>query len=216
MSITERQLREHEATRQAILDAAQRIARRDGAHAITIRGLADRIDYSPAAIYRYFPDKAAILNAVTSADHEALALELQATGNIPDPMERIRRVVRTYVEFGLQSLDRYREMFSPPVDPDECSTGRGAAAVTPRPPRIEHEYAIFRRAIAHAVIALRFRPDIADVDLLTQLIWSGVHGILALHAARTRDSDIPWRPARQSAALMTDALLRGLARPRPF
>ncbi|GAC1654085.1 MAG: TetR/AcrR family transcriptional regulator [Gemmatimonadaceae bacterium] len=215
MSTTERQQRVHEATRSTILDAARRIARHDGAGAVTIRGIADKVDYSPAAIYRYFPDKAAILTAVASADHEALARELQATGDIPDPMERIRRLIRTYVEFGLQNLDRYREMFAPPVDATDQLTRPISAATTPNAPAVDQAYAVLRRAIAHGVMALRFRPEIADVDLLTQLIWSGVHGLLALHAARTRDSDIPWRPARQSAALMTDALLRGLARVRP-
>ncbi|GAC1318641.1 MAG: TetR/AcrR family transcriptional regulator [Chloroflexota bacterium] len=216
MPTSERQQRVHEATRRIILDAARRIARHDGMSAITIRGIADRIDYAPAAIYRYFPDKQAILDALAAGDHEALALELQATGDIFDPIERIRRLVRAYVEFGLQNLDRYREMFSPLGDSGIDGSRVAPADIMPAPHPSDQEYAILRQAIAQAVRALRFRPDLADVDLLTQLIWSGVHGLLALHATRTRDSDIPWRPARQSAALMTDALLRGLARARPI
>ncbi|GAC1650836.1 MAG: TetR/AcrR family transcriptional regulator [Gemmatimonadaceae bacterium] len=210
MSTADRRRRTQEATRSSILEAARRIARHDGAAAVTLRRLAGEVDYSPAALYRYFPDRAAILGAVAAADHDALVQELHTLADVPDPLERIRRLVRAYVEFGLQNLDRYREMFGMPGD-----FGADARLPVSAPPSLDQSYTVLRRAVAQGVMALRFRPEIADVDMLTQLIWGGVHGLLALHAARPRESDIPWRPARQSAALMTEALLRGLARARP-
>ncbi|MCB0147914.1 MAG: TetR/AcrR family transcriptional regulator, partial [Caldilineaceae bacterium] len=57
---TKRRLR----TKQAILDAARAIIVEDGLPALSMRTLADRIDYSPAGLYEYFGGKEEIVAAV--------------------------------------------------------------------------------------------------------------------------------------------------------
>ena len=57
MGIKERQERDREAVRRAILDAARDLFVAEGYQNVSIRKIAERIEYSPAAIYGYFPSK---------------------------------------------------------------------------------------------------------------------------------------------------------------
>src|SRR5262245_37965235 len=57
MGIRQRQERDREAVRRAILDAARDLFVAEGYHNVSIRKIAERIEYSPAAIYSYFPSK---------------------------------------------------------------------------------------------------------------------------------------------------------------
>ena len=57
MGIKERQERDREAVRRAILDAARDLFVSEGYQNVSIRKIAERIEYSPAAIYGYFPSK---------------------------------------------------------------------------------------------------------------------------------------------------------------
>src|SRR5438105_5139252 len=57
MGIKERQERDREAVRRAILDAARDLFVAEGYANVSIRKIAERIEYSPAAIYGYFPSK---------------------------------------------------------------------------------------------------------------------------------------------------------------
>ena len=57
MGVKERQEREREAVARAILDAARELFVAEGYHNVSIRKIAERIEYSPAAIYSYFPSK---------------------------------------------------------------------------------------------------------------------------------------------------------------
>jgi len=49
--------------------------------------------------------------------------------------------------------------------------------------------------------------------MLAQLFMSGTHGIVSLHIARGKDPWVHWRPVRQTARLMVEALIRGLTVP---
>ena len=57
LGVKERQEREREAVSRAILDAARDLFVAEGYQNVSIRKIADRIEYSPAAIYSYFPSK---------------------------------------------------------------------------------------------------------------------------------------------------------------
>lgn len=57
VGVKERQEREREAVRRSILDAARELFVAEGYHSVSIRKIAEKIEYSPAAIYGYFPSK---------------------------------------------------------------------------------------------------------------------------------------------------------------
>ena len=94
MGIKERHERDREAVRQLILDAARELFVKEGFDNVSIRKIAERIEYSPAAIYGYFPSKDDIFFSL--ADHGFRLLygdqrEAEALDALP-PLERIRAI----------------------------------------------------------------------------------------------------------------------------
>lgn len=69
----ERRAREHHATRAAILDAARRVAARDGARDLSLRGVAAEAGFAPAALYSYFSGKDELLLALAAEDLSGIA-----------------------------------------------------------------------------------------------------------------------------------------------
>jgi AcrR family transcriptional regulator len=70
---SERRAREHLATRAAILDAARRVAARDGARDLSLRGVAAEAGFAPAALYSYFAGKDDLLLALAAEDLSSIA-----------------------------------------------------------------------------------------------------------------------------------------------
>jgi len=69
----ERRAREHSATRAAILEAARRVAARDGARDLSLRGVAAEAGFAPAALYSYFTSKDDLLLALATEDLSGVA-----------------------------------------------------------------------------------------------------------------------------------------------
>ena len=69
----ERRVREHSATRAAILEAARRVAAREGARDLSLRGVAAEAGFAPAALYGYFASKDELLLALAAEDLTSLA-----------------------------------------------------------------------------------------------------------------------------------------------
>jgi AcrR family transcriptional regulator len=70
---SERRAREHLATRAAILEAARRVAARDGARDLSLRGVAAEAGFAPAALYSYFAGKDELLLALAAEDLSSIA-----------------------------------------------------------------------------------------------------------------------------------------------
>ena len=73
----ERRARDHNATRASILDAARRVADREGARNLSLRGAAAEAGYTPAALYGYFRNKDELLLALAADDLAGLARTLR-------------------------------------------------------------------------------------------------------------------------------------------
>ena len=80
MGVKERQEREREAVARAILDAARDLFVAEGYHNVSIRKIAERIEYSPAAIYSYFPSKDDIFFALAEEGFRLLVHAARARG----------------------------------------------------------------------------------------------------------------------------------------
>ena len=64
MGVKERKARQKKFLRQEILDAASELFVKDGYENVSMRRIADKIEYSPTTIYLYFKDKAELLEQV--------------------------------------------------------------------------------------------------------------------------------------------------------
>src|ERR1051325_3817396 len=112
MGVLERRAREKEALRTRILDATSKLIVEEGLGNLSIRRIAERIEYSPATIYLYFKDKAELIAAICEeAFGEMLETIGQACESTPDPVEGLRRGLRAYVDFGIRHPSHYLIVF---------------------------------------------------------------------------------------------------------
>src|SRR6516164_3602292 len=101
MGVKERKERERASVREQILDAARDMFVQDGVEAVTMRAIAQRIEYSAPVIYSHFADKHALLQELCFRDFRALAQTFGRIEHIEDPVERLRRIGYAYVDFAL-------------------------------------------------------------------------------------------------------------------
>ena len=116
MGIKERQERDRETVRRAILDAARELFDIEGYQNVSIRKIAERIEYSPAAIYGYFPSKDDIFFALAEEGFRLLGggLENRAdadTERAVAPLERVRTMVWRLYEFSREHPQYFALMF---------------------------------------------------------------------------------------------------------
>jgi AcrR family transcriptional regulator len=113
MGIKERQSRERAATRQAVLDAARDLFVSRGYRNVSMRGIAERIEYSPAAIYSYFKSKDDIVFALAEEGFRLLAeFGMNAFQQSQDPFERLRAGLWAFYEFSKAHAEYFELMFT--------------------------------------------------------------------------------------------------------
>ena len=112
MGIKERQERERSAVRDGILGAARDLFVSEGYRTVSMRKIAERIEYSPAAIYSYFPSKDDIFFALAEEGFRLLAeAGLRAAEPVDDPLERLRRGLWAFYEFSKSHPQYFELMF---------------------------------------------------------------------------------------------------------
>jgi len=112
MGRKERRLREQQELKQSILDAAREIALAEGWRNVTMRKIADRIEYSHPAIYDYFENKDVLLLELVHEGFRLLETELQvARAQAHDPEEAMRLIGRGYLTFAWRYPELYRVMY---------------------------------------------------------------------------------------------------------
>src|SRR5947209_1061466 len=98
MGRKERRLREQQELKQSMLEAARAIAVAEGWSNVTMRKIADRIEYSHAAIYDYFESKDDLLQELIREGFHLMEAEMRAAkGQAQDPVEALRRAGRGYL-----------------------------------------------------------------------------------------------------------------------
>ena len=129
MGVAERREREREEVRQKILDAARELFMSEGYEKVTMRRIAEAIEYSPTAIYLHFEDKDDLVLALCREDFGRLLAVFEKAELPRDPVDRIRQLGRAYARFGLENPNHYRFMFMTPRSPEHKPEAHG-----PRPP----------------------------------------------------------------------------------
>ncbi|MEZ4417737.1 MAG: TetR/AcrR family transcriptional regulator [Gemmatimonadota bacterium] len=206
MGSAERRQREAAETRQRILDAARDLFVRDGYEATSMRAIADRIEYTPTAIYHHFQNKEALLNELCQQDFRALAAAFQRIGRVEDPVERLERIGAAYVDFALDHPMHYQLMFmTPRPGPDHP---KGIEKGDPS----EDAYAFLLGTVREAMEQGRFREELTDAEEVAQVLWGMCHGLVSLRIAKAHDPWVEFRDMRETATHGRQALLRGLLR----
>ena len=199
--------REKADTRARILEAARELFTREGYAQTSMRRIADQIGYTATAIYHHFQDKDSLLNELCAVDFRALGEALrQMDQTIPDPLIRLRLMGQNYVRFALDHPQQFRFMFlvERPIPGPECVT------IDPT----EDGYLALITNVRAAIESEYFRPEFTDPEMVSQILWAGVHGLAVIHLQSPEKSH-PWLDLRdpdETAAALTDVVLRGLLR----
>ena len=208
MGIRERRERERVDTREKILEAARDLFVQEGYDGVSMRKVAEKIEYSPTAIYVHFANKEELFRELCLQDFARLTQTLRSATLPDDLRDRLKHFGRLYIEFGRQYPNHYRLMFMtphPPWEPDERDRQmRGNPEV--------HAYAFVKQTVQQAIDAGIFREGIDDAELISQTLWAGVHGVISLHIAKHDDFWVDWRPLEKAVELMLDALIRGMTK----
>ena len=67
-----------------------------------------------------------------------------------------------------------------------------------------------QNAVFKAMAAGCFKPEYRDVALLTQTLWSCLHGLVALHAVRAKQAGVTWKPIQTIVDACLETLLNGM------
>src|SRR5215469_13479007 len=97
MGSIERREREREDKRRQILDAARELFVEEGYDAVTMRKVADKVEYTPTAIYLHFKDKEELVREVVTQDFLKLGKHFQSIAEIDDPIEALNAMGLSYL-----------------------------------------------------------------------------------------------------------------------
>ena len=213
MGTKERRDRERDEVRTKILDAARRLFGEQGYEAVSMRKIAEAIEYSPTAIYAHFKDKAALMHELCREDFGQMNAANPGALQVADPVERIRQLGLHYIRFATTHPNHFRLMFMTKPSP-EMVMSEGQMHEDGKGDPNTDGYALLKMSIEQAMAQGRLLPHLRDVDLLTQLLWAGVHGVAALHITRPDEGEwCPWLGADKLGHEMIDLILRGVLRP---
>ncbi len=168
MGIKERQDRERQAVREAILDAARDLFVSEGYRNVSIRKMAERIEYSPAAIYSYFPSKDDIFFALAEEGFRRLDAKVRSAGGHDDPLEEVRACWWAYYEFSKEDREFFELMFVDRSVPRITEQWTGLAFV--------HQMLAFAEGrIKRCIDAGLFAPT-TNAEVAMHLIWGALTG----------------------------------------
>jgi AcrR family transcriptional regulator len=181
MGIAERREREKEALRTRMVEAARDIVSEQGLDALSMRSIAERVEYSPATIYLYFRDKNELLGEVIHAGFELLGdyieAELKVAGEGANPAQQHRSLGRAYARFGIENTAYFRVMFELPTVPQiACGDGCGVDHASGKAPE---RGSLLVETVQRAIDAGLYRIRNAETGAL--IAWGLIHGLTSLY-----------------------------------
>ena len=199
MGVKERRAREKEQLRRRIVSAARELFVTEGYENVSMRKIADMIEYSPTTIYLYYKDKADLLDSVCKETllHLLNTLDLLRKDK-SDPVETLRKSGKAYVEFGLKYPQDYkltfviRPQFQKGLGLQEGSVG-------------ERVFSYLRTIVSECIRQKKFRQ--VDVETTGQVLWSAVHGVTLL---LIDFPDFPWTEKEKLIDMVIHTMIEGL------
>ncbi|MDA6070332.1 TetR/AcrR family transcriptional regulator [Flavobacterium sp. AC] len=169
MASKDRILRQKEETRSNILEAAYAIVKEEGWQGLSMRKIADKIEYTAPIIYEYFSNKEAILNELTGKGFIKLAKELQdARDKFEKPEEQLEAMWMAYWDFAFTDTEMYQVMFG--VQMNCCSQQCSAQ---------ERPYKLFTSVIAEIMKNSNPTDEVIKQKYFT--FFSVIHGLIAIN-----------------------------------
>ena len=179
MGITERRIRQKEEVRFSILATAWQMVKDEGWQSLSIRKIADAIEYSIPVIYDHFQNKEAILVVFAKEGFQLLSKRIQkAKEKSDDPHEQLRAVADAYWNFAFKNKEYYQLMYGmgmPGCEIEKCFPERGN----------------FRNLVMEPITAIISKSKNPEVNpcLKYFTFWSILHGLISIKSMNSNVSD---------------------------
>ena len=171
MGSKERILRQKEDTRKNILTAALQIVKQEGWAALSMRKIADVIEYTAPIIYEYFSNKEGILLELTRQGYIHLGVKVKAAlESKTKPEEQLEEMWLAYWDFAFEEKQLYQLMYG--VDMNCCELQKTM-------PEAEYTTDLFYDVIEKLITKVPVSEDIACLKYYT--FWSVIHGLISIN-----------------------------------
>ena len=178
MGIAERKLRQRDEVRSSILDTAWEMVKTDGWQSMSIRKIADAIEYSVPVIYDHFENKEAILLEFGKQGFSLLSKKLQeAKSKTENPRDQLKRMADAYWDFAFNNKEYYQLMFGLGMaccETDKCLPGKS----------------VFRELVMGPIEAILVKNQKKDENtcLKYHTYWSVLHGLISIKMMTNTDT----------------------------
>ncbi len=171
MGSKDRIQRSKEHTRSNILQAALKIVKHDGWHALNMRRIAEDIDYTAPIIYEYFNGKDALVAELSASGFRKLAAAVgKAKNGHIEPVKQLEAMWLAYWNFAFADKELYQAMFGVEVSCSAMKEGFAKAEQIP---------ALFNEVIRTLMSGTPVTEDMISTKYFT--LWSVVHGLIAIN-----------------------------------
>lgn len=182
MGIQERRAREKEELRGQIISAGRELFAEEGFEAVSVRKIAEKIEYSPTTIYLYFQDKADLFDCVVEERMREFYDKLQTPEhNGPSPIDNLRLGLRAYVDFWIAHPNEFRMTFT--TDLKSLDPNRNWRCIELG----QQIYSKLRDNLRDCHV--RGQLEIQDLELTAQMVWVQIFGVMSL---RIMKPHFPW------------------------
>lgn len=184
MGIAERREREREQLRQDIVVAARDLLLEEGLSGLSMRAIAERIEYSPATIYLYFRDKEELVGEVVRTGfelmEEVVGEEIAKLDGAADGAEQYGAMGRAYARFAVENPAYFRVMFELPATAGLCEEPPCAQPDT----GFERTVDTVRRAMQTGSMRS------GDARRTAVIGWGLIHGLTTLYLSGHLSDDV--------------------------
>jgi AcrR family transcriptional regulator len=199
MGIKERRFREKEEIRNTILAASWKLVKSEGWESLSIRKIADAIEYSIPVIYAHFENKEAILLEFGKDGYRLLTNKLvKARNKYENAADQLKAIAEAYWDFALKNKEHYQLMYG--VGMACCVAGD---CIT--------EQTDFRKLITDPINQLisKSKNPTLNPCLKYHTFWSILHGLISIRMMKT--SDVPDQLNKLVVADAIEGFIKNLA-----
>lgn len=200
MGIVARKEKQKQEIRQLILDASMKLFVEEGFSHVSVRKIAERIQYSPTTLYLYFKDKNEILFHCCESGFEKMLEQNRSLALIGNPLERLHQMGINYLNFGLTNPEYYDLMFiqdAPMARINEMGEGWSSGDQA-----LEFLKIIIKEAMDKDLLI----P--AKVETVALAVWGMVHGLVSLATRQRLDKLVSSHEMEQTMHESLDWLLK--------
>lgn len=196
--VTNRRERLKQELRDEIIAAARDLFVTEGYANVSIRKVADRVGCAPGTIYLYFEDKDSILSAICVETFAKLNKRMEAIRNDQgDPLERLRRGGRAYIQFALDHPYHYLVTFG--------LTGAARFKNLEAQTAGQGSFDCLRQCVRLCIEADRLRSQ--DAEEVAQSLWACWHGTVMLLISK---AEFPFIEQTRLIESVLDIALEGI------